>query len=182
MMLLILVVVTAFELGFATQCSAVSGLAGCCLLVNVWGPLDALMRFPKAHEIESLFTLKQFLLLALKTLTLAFGIDAITDHLGLLLIVLLLNIAGLPVLYSMALPLDPAERVLKDDAYDVDLAWRLWKVLRCPGERRRCAAWCRTWWHRSLKLASERSTVLRVALCAANPDYGRIYKRTGRCV
>ena len=44
------------------------------LFVNLWGGLDALLRFPAAHEIKSFFATKQFALLVTKSLSYAFGI------------------------------------------------------------------------------------------------------------
>ncbi|CAE8593083.1 unnamed protein product, partial [Polarella glacialis] len=116
--------ITAFDIGMSTSGITCPAVASLSLLVNIWGGLDALLRFPAAHELESFFSVKQFCLLSLKTFGYAFGFSSFREHIGKFIVVLLLNIWAPPVLYLMALPLDPFEQVVKDDEYDVDLAFR----------------------------------------------------------
>ena len=49
-----------------------------------------------------------------------------------------LVIWGLPVLYLMALPLDPAEQVAADEEDDVDIVMGIWNLTTCQKERQRC--------------------------------------------
>merc|ERR1719424_548527 len=118
-MFIILALATACELGFALQGFTHQWVAVVSLIVNVWGGVDALLRFPASHDFESFFAGKQFMLLMAKTFSYAFGIIGFRQHIGTFLNVLLLIIWGLPVLYLMALPLDPSEQVMKDEQDDV---------------------------------------------------------------
>jgi len=179
-MFLVLSVITATEIGFAMDGFILPWVAWVSVAVNLWGPLDALLRYPAAHELESFFAVKQFALLVGKTFAFAFGVISLKTNI--IKFMVELNIWGLPVIYLMALPLDPAEQLLKDDSYDVDLAVRVWQLAMCSRERRVCIATCRTWWHKNLVAASECSQLARFAICAASPEYRRTFKAKGRCV
>merc|ERR1719359_479985 len=104
-MLGILAAATACEMAFAVNDLTRTWVAVVSLIVNLWGGLDALLRFPAAHDLESFFAIKQFLLLVAKTFSYAFGINGFRQHIGTFLAILVLIIWGLPVLYLMALPL-----------------------------------------------------------------------------
>lgn len=181
-MLAILGTATACELGFSLHGLTQPWVSAVSLAANLWGGLDALLRFPASHDLESLFAVKQFLLLLTKTFSYAFGINDFRQHIGMFLLVLLINIWGLPVLYLMALPLDPAEQVAADERDDVDLVVRVWQLTTCRTERQRCLRSCRHWLHRRLFAVSERSPVARIALCAASPTYRRAFSKGCRSV
>lgn len=161
--------------GFTCHWAAVVGL-----IVNLWGGLDASLRYPAAHDVESCFSVKQCFLLLVKTFSYAFGIVSFRDHVGKLLLVLLVIIWGLPVLYLMALPLDPKEQVAADDRDDVDLVLRVWQLYACTTERQRCLKTCRNWLHRRLFAVSHRSPMARMAICAASPTYRRAFSSRSR--
>lgn len=181
-MFLVLVLSTCVDLGLASWGVTFSWVASVSLLVNCWGGLDALLRYPAAHDLESFFCVKQFFLLSLKTLVYVIGIVSFRQHISIFLAVLLVNIWGMPVLYLMALPMDPAEQVIKDDTYDVDLAVRVWYLAVCKAERSLCIQTCRGWWYKRLAAASECSSLARLAICAASPEHRRIFKKMGRSV
>jgi len=179
-MLGVLIFGTAFEMGIAAHGLTLYWVAVVSLIVNLWGGLDALLRFPAAHEFESFFATKQFLLLVAKTFSYAFGIVGFREHVGMFLLFLLINIWGLPVLYLMALPLDPAEQVVADERDDVDLVVRVWQLTTCHTERQRCLRSCNNWLHRRFYAISQRSPIAKIALCAASPTYRRAFSK-GRC-
>jgi len=181
-MFIILSLATVAELALCASGVTHSVVAWVSVIVNVWGGMDALLRFPAAHSLESFFSLKQFFLLVVKTFAYAFGMVTFRKNLATFLAVLLINIWGMPVLYSMALPMDPAEQVVKDDSYDVDLAVRVWQLASCSYERRQCMVSCKGWWYQSLTLASESSSLARLAICAASPEHRRALKKLGRSV
>lgn len=181
-MVIILVLAAASELALCAHGLTYGWVAAVSLTVNLWGGLDALLRYPAAHDLESFFAVKQFFLLTAKTFAYAIGMVAFRQNITLFLAVLLVNIWGLPVLYLMALPMDPAEQVVKDDAYDIDLAFRVWQLAVCSYERRECIATCRGWWYKRLAAASESSSLARMAICAASPEHRRIFKKMGRSV
>lgn len=168
---------TLCELGFSSYGWTCSWVATVSLIVNIWGGLDALLRFPAAHELESFFSAKQVCLLLVKTFSYAFGMIDFRQHIGKFLIVLLIIIWGLPVLYLMALPLDPAEQVAADESDDVDILVKVWRLLTSCNERQRCVKTGKNWAHRCLYSASKTSPVARFALCAASSTYRRAYSK-----
>jgi hypothetical protein len=97
------------------------------IIVNGWGYLDAVLRFPVVHELESFFTVKNLLLLAFKVALLAFGFRHL-DRVGsacCMLSLMVANLMGLPALYLIALPIDDSQmdqRMAAHDVVDVDLA------------------------------------------------------------
>eukprot|EP00747_Dinoflagellata_sp_TGD_P031730 gnl/TRDRNA2_/TRDRNA2_135515_c0_seq1.p1 gnl/TRDRNA2_/TRDRNA2_135515_c0~~gnl/TRDRNA2_/TRDRNA2_135515_c0_seq1.p1 ORF type:complete len:228 (-),score=35.59 gnl/TRDRNA2_/TRDRNA2_135515_c0_seq1:340-1023(-) len=181
-MFVILFCALAGEIGFTTVGFTYPWVCYVSLLTNLWGGLDAVLRFPAGHDLESFFSVKQFMLLLVKTFSYAFGINGFRSHIGKFLVLLLVNVWGLPVLYLMALPLDPAEQVASAEEDDVDLVVRVYLLASCPKERRRCLMSCRSWWHRSLDAASECSPIARYAICAASPAFRKKYQKAGRSV
>ncbi|CAK8999813.1 unnamed protein product [Durusdinium trenchii] len=180
-MFIMLFAVTSTEIGLV-----LFGVVGIkttllAMFVNLWGGLDALLRFPAAHDLESWFSAKQFCLLLVKTICYAFGFIGFRQHIGKFIALILLNVWGLPVLYLMALPLDPCEQVAEEE-YDVDLAVRVWQLAVCSKERRRSLDTCRCWVNRKLVAASEHSPLARMAICAASPHYRRAFNKKGRSV
>lgn len=180
-MLSILAVAMSSELAFSISGLTQSWVAAVVLVVNIWGWLDALLRFPTIHGISSGFAAKQFLLLVIKTLSYAFGIVSLKQHLAKFLMMMLINIWGLPVLYLMALPFHPAQRVATDGR-DVDLVVRLWHISTCRVERQKCARSCRTWLQKGLVMMSQRSPMIKLAVCAASPACRRNFSKGRRMV
>jgi hypothetical protein len=176
-------------LGAATFCEVCFSLSGLtrpwviavALAVNLWGWLDALLRFDVAHDVKSCFAAKQLLCLVVKTLSYAFGIVGLREHIGKFLMVLLINIWGLPVLYLMALPLHPTGKVGVDER-DVDLMVRMWKVTTCRTERQRCFRSSKKLMHKALFAVSQCSPTAKFALCAASPAYRRAFSKGCRSV
>jgi hypothetical protein len=184
-MFLILIFATLVEMSLCAQGITYQWVAYLSLVTNLWGGLDALLRYPAAHSLESAFTAKQLLLLTAKTIAYAIGMRTFRLHAGVFFVELLLNIWGLMVLYLMALPLNEREQVARDSDYDVDLMIRVWQLATVSHERRRCVATCRTWWYRRLAAASESGSPLaRYAICcAASPEYRRTFiTKRGRSV
>jgi hypothetical protein len=179
-MLLILGIASACEISFSYFGLTQHWVAVVAVAINLWGGLDALLRFPAAHDIESFFAVKQLLLLFAKLFAYAFGIIHLRRHINEFVMILILLIWTLPVLYLMALPLNPAEQVADNDCDDVDLVVKVWELSTCRTERQRCLKTCRTWLHRSLFAVSERSNVAKMAICAASPSYRRVFSK-GRC-
>jgi len=180
-MFIILACVTAMEMSLAAYGLVKPRTVTISLVVNLWGGMDALLRFPAAHDLESWFSVKQILLLSAKTMGYAWGFVSFRADLGKFIALLLLNIWGMPVLYLMALPLDPLEQVA-DDEYNVDVAVRVLQLVTNSLERRRCIDTCRVWWNRKLCAASEKSSIAKIAICAASPQYRRAFNKKGRSV
>lgn len=181
-MLGILAASTILEVQFNVYGLTCSWVVAISIVVNLWGGLDALLRFPASHDLESFFTTKQFSLLVLKTFSYAFGINGFKQHVGAFLLILVILIWGLPVLYLMALPLDPAEQICADERDDVDLVMRVWNLTTCQSERQRCLRGCKKWLNRRLLGASQHSPLAKLALCAASPSYRRVVSKGCRSV
>lgn len=184
-MFLVLLCVALSEIGLALCGVLFPRTALVSTLVNVWGPLDAVLRFPAAHDLESFFFTKQLSLTLLKTFAIMFGMTSFRMHIAKGLVLLLFDTWGLPVLYLMALPLDVKEQVAKDER-DVDLVVRLWRLVFHGVERRRCIALCQKWWYRHLKWAGEDSKLApwakKIAICHATPEHKRLLQKQGRAV
>lgn len=178
-MSIILTITTMSEFCLAAYGAVTPKAFVLALLVNLWGGMDAVLRFPASKDLESWFSAKQFALLILKTVGFGYGFVSLRQNMGIFIAILLLNIWGLPVFYLMALPLDPREQVA-DDEYDVDLALRVWQLAMCSKERRRCIHTCQCWMNRKLVAASEQSSLARMAICAASPQYRRAFSKKGR--
>mmetsp|Transcript_72860 Transcript_72860/g.152131 ORF Transcript_72860/g.152131 Transcript_72860/m.152131 type:complete len:229 (+) Transcript_72860:224-910(+) len=181
MMFLILCTTVGTELGLHAATLTTMSAALTSLVVAVWGGVDALLRFPASHELESLFAAKQFSLLIFKTVVYVIGMSNFRSHLAVFMLVFAWTWL-MPVLYAMALPMDPFEQVLQNDANDVDVAVRMWRLAVNTHERKTCLVSCRAWWYRNLTVASERSTIIRYALCAASPEHRRFFTKKVRSV
>jgi len=180
-MLAILVVAMLCELGF-WQCGLTHWwVLVVSLLVNLWGWFDALVRFPVVHDVNSVFAVKQCLLLVTKTLSYGFGLVSLRQHMSEFVLILFLFIWGLPVLYLMALPLHSGEQAATD-ACNVDLTVRMWRLSTCRWERQRFLRSCRHWIDRRLYSVSLHSPVLKIALCASSPVYRRAFSKGCRSI
>lgn len=176
-MLLILSVVSLCDISFSFFELTYNWVAVVALSINLWGSFDALLRFPAAHDLESFFAVKQIVLHLMKGFAYAFGIIGLGTHISEFVLILVLNIWALPVLYLMALPLNPAEQVADKESDDVDLVVRVWELSTCHTERQRCLKTCRTWFHKRLFDVSERSRMAKMAICAASPSYRRVFSK-----
>jgi len=177
-MLCILAVTTTIEMLLAGSDLTHSWVAVVALIVNAWGPLDALLRFPASHDVDSMFTLKQFSLVIIKTFAYGFGMNGFRQHIGIFLLIVSIIVWLQPVFYLMALPLDPAEQVAADDRDDVDVVIRLWLLLTCENERLRCLDACKRLVLRQCCSMSHTSPMAKVLLCATSPSYRRSVGRT----
>jgi len=178
----ILLLTLAVEAGLAHQNVVHRWVWRLSLLSAFWGSFDAILRFPAAHEIESFFSGKQIFLCFGKFLTYCCGMVNLRQHYPILLATIILIVWGLPMLYLMALPLDPREQVLRDTSKDVDIAVRLWRLLCSSTER---AQWVSRWrgvWYQSLNTASDQSPLARMAICTASSHHRRLLRKRGRCV
>jgi len=174
---LLLAVGTAFDTGLYCNGMTSSAVLCMCMFANLWGGLDAVLRFPAVHKLESFFALKQLALLLGKTLAYIIGMASLKQHLVLLLVAIFVNTWGLMLLYFMAHPMDIAEQVVKHDDSDVDLAVRLWQFASNQHEREHCLITWRRWWHRRVSSASKGSSLARLYVRLADPHfYQTFYK------
>eukprot|EP00812_Abedinium_dasypus_P002424 NODE_1295_length_1182_cov_307.449867.p1 GENE.NODE_1295_length_1182_cov_307.449867~~NODE_1295_length_1182_cov_307.449867.p1 ORF type:complete len:245 (+),score=52.96 NODE_1295_length_1182_cov_307.449867:156-890(+) len=101
------------------------------VVADLWGALDAIVRFPHAREVESIFGVKQSLLLVLKFCCCLF---ALRDHRKYFIYLFGYTVAcvlTLPLLYLIALPIDDSDRKDLDlaslDVADEDILKRILK-------------------------------------------------------
>mmetsp|Transcript_84942 Transcript_84942/g.218808 ORF Transcript_84942/g.218808 Transcript_84942/m.218808 type:complete len:229 (+) Transcript_84942:74-760(+) len=185
-MFLVVVLVTSTELILALSGVVAPWVVLVSLTANIWGSLDAVLRFPAAHEVESFFSIKQFVLLLIKTFAFLRGFESVKMHVMKAICVLIFNTWCLPVLYLMALPLDACENVHSNDENDVDLLRKLWQLVFHGPERRQAIATCRKWWFSKLLNASEYRSLaplaVQISACHASGAYQRNIMRQGRSV
>jgi len=102
-------------------------------VVNCWGTLDAVLRFPVMHSFSSMFVWKQLALVMLKVMCYVCGFHDAVDRLALFVIALLGLVFTLPLLYITALPMgDSPQMHMKHDAVDKDLFVRCLQVFHDP--------------------------------------------------
>ncbi|CAE8606086.1 unnamed protein product [Polarella glacialis] len=104
------------------------------VLTNGWGWLDAVVRYPIIHDIDSLFTLKNLLLILLKILWLILIFMRNKENPVMFVVGSMLAIV-VPMFYAMFLPLDETEKaynLIKSAYSDDDIGLRLWIFLRDP--------------------------------------------------
>mmetsp|Transcript_75959 Transcript_75959/g.154106 ORF Transcript_75959/g.154106 Transcript_75959/m.154106 type:complete len:269 (+) Transcript_75959:81-887(+) len=108
------------------------------LFLDAWGPLDAVLRFPAVHDIDTLFGLKQAVLLCGKLVLLPFAFRDLLGSLCLLLELTVINFAVLPLMYLLALPLDRSpeeQRRAAKGVEDMDLLLRIGRLASDPRRR-----------------------------------------------
>lgn len=177
-MFLILLLVGSVEVGCAVCGLTNPWVAKVSILVNVWGGLDAILRFQAAHELESFFAAKQFTLQVTKTVAFIGGIRGFRQNVCKFTMLLLLDVWGMPVLYLMALPVHAATS--RDDASDVDLILRVWQLATSWKERHKFWTRCQTWWLSKIGTVTEKSPLMaRYAMYAAASPIQR--RRLQRC-
>merc|ERR1719253_1242060 len=65
-MIVVLAAITVCEAAFPSYGLTHAWVPKVTLLINLWGGLDALLRFPAAHDLESFFAGKQLSLIVIK--------------------------------------------------------------------------------------------------------------------
>mmetsp|Transcript_35799 Transcript_35799/g.102890 ORF Transcript_35799/g.102890 Transcript_35799/m.102890 type:complete len:222 (+) Transcript_35799:82-747(+) len=128
------------------------------LISNCWGMMDAFLRFPVVHSIDSLFGLKQVVLITAKLIGYALGFRNVSKHVGWFVLLILCCVFTLPILWLTALPIgDVTSYHQKHDAVDVDVVLRVARAVRDPRERAVAVA--------QLKLLGRRAIVNLVQVC-----------------
>jgi hypothetical protein len=112
-------------------------MAWAILVGNVWGFLDAALRFPTFHDVSTFFTLKQCLLLTVKVVCLLCGFGERSFENAMWFLVLFDVNVFFPLLYVMALPDGGAveRRLAAHDVVNVDLALRVMELATCRQRR-----------------------------------------------
>jgi len=128
------------------------------LVCNGWGLLDAFLRFPVVHDLDSLFSLKQVLLITVKLAGYALGFRNVAKYVGWFILLVLCCVFLLPILWLTALPIgDVTSYHQKHDVVDTDLAVRAWRACCSKPERAAHAA--------RLRVSCKRAVVVLVGVC-----------------
>eukprot|EP00405_Crypthecodinium_cohnii_P043255 CAMPEP_0206569554 /NCGR_PEP_ID=MMETSP0325_2-20121206/26508_1 /ASSEMBLY_ACC=CAM_ASM_000347 /TAXON_ID=2866 /ORGANISM="Crypthecodinium cohnii, Strain Seligo" /LENGTH=298 /DNA_ID=CAMNT_0054073167 /DNA_START=23 /DNA_END=916 /DNA_ORIENTATION=- len=143
----ILFISTCVELGCCSYEVFKWWMAPILLFLNLWGPFDAVLRFPSLHGFDSLFSLKQFFLIILKVIAYILGLHSFVSSKVIFFSLLMFNIVGLPLMYVLALPLDeatPDQGLASKNVTDVDIAYRIFKFTVDAKERRESMIVCKS--------------------------------------
>lgn len=109
------------------------------LLANGWGMLDALLRYPIAHDLDTPFGIKQLVLFMMKFVGYIAGLRADMEA-GWLMLCVWSNVLTLPLLWLMAVPVEVQQ---KHSSVDADIAIRLFQLFSRPEERARVSTLCK---------------------------------------
>lgn len=134
------------------------------LVIDVWGNLDAVLRFPGWHRLESPFALKQITFIVLKTASCMLGFNNLKQNIVVFFLLVVMDAWGMPLLYLMALPMDAAEQSVISVEDDIDIVVHVWRLISSPWERHRCLHNCRRAWYRRIVMACEYCPILRRVL------------------
>lgn len=144
------------------------------LITNAWGMLDAFLRFPIIHDIDSLFGLKQVALIAIKMVGYVLGFRSIGLYVGWFILVILTCVLTLPILWLTALPFGDNSIYAKTDAVDEDLALRLWKVAKNPVERAAAVAYSKKVFRQFAVQTVKVLPFLKPVVCKLDPALSRV--------
>jgi hypothetical protein len=98
---------------------------------NMWGMVDAVLRYPTVYDIDTIFCTKQMILLVLKILSYVLGFGDIPRNFGWFMFAILVNVWTVPLLYITALPVcDDAPKPPSD--LDQDVLVKIWRFIVRP--------------------------------------------------
>lgn len=184
-MYVVLALSTVFELALCARAVFVWWMWPVILVMNSWGALDAILRFPVLHGFDTMFALKQVVLLVVRVGLYIYGLSSFSDNRIVFFAALMLNILGLPLMYVLALPLDDTACEQAGAArmvVDVDIFVRIGRAVLDPKERRECMLHCS---HRARQMvagAARRSSLLSQAACRLDPQMRKVLQKSGRDV
>jgi len=183
--LLVLATATCIDLALCVWRYVAWWMLPTLLLLNCWGALDAVLRFPVLHGFDSAFSCKQLLLLLLRGILYVVGAQSSLSKTA-MFAVLILNVLGLPLMYVLALPLDDMmgcdQQVAARDVVDKDLAVRVWRFTTDASSRRQCVAQYR---RRGFAIAASVARTIPITqrvFCYFDPRLQRALHKSTRCV
>lgn len=174
----LLALFTLFE-----SCFCYSGLVNgkaflVLVLCNAWGMLDAVLRFPAVHDIDTFFSMKQLVLLVVKTLCYSLGFREISKSVGWFLMSVFGNVWAVPLLYLMALPIGDSSAQCADlGERDVDILLKMYRFCTNPSKRRQCRHSCQYRKHRAIVSLAEKFPCTRGAIAFLFPYYKSVLRK-----
>lgn len=179
----ILAVLTLLEVGIWLFGALKPWMILVILLCNGWGLLDAFLRFPIVHDLDSLFSLKQVGLVTLKLCGYALGFRNVGKYVGWFVLVVLCCVFLVPILWMTALPIgDVNSYHQKHGAVDVDIAVRLYRACCNPTDRAAAGARCRAQVRWLLVLLVQACPFLKGPAVRWDPSLARVVTPGGRAV
>eukprot|EP00931_Biecheleriopsis_adriatica_P092903 TRINITY_DN66671_c0_g1_i1.p1 TRINITY_DN66671_c0_g1~~TRINITY_DN66671_c0_g1_i1.p1 ORF type:complete len:228 (+),score=34.84 TRINITY_DN66671_c0_g1_i1:62-685(+) len=184
-MIIVWLLLSCLDIWIWRQNQAPAWSAIVLLITNVWGWLDAVLRYPILHDVDSLFTLKNLLLILLKigwliwvfTRNKAYPISFVVCSMLAIIV---------PMFYAMFLPLDESEQaynLIKSTYSDDDLAKRLWHFASNPRESVRAFNRMRyKAMKRGMEELAERSPSVAAKLGDMSPSRKAMLRKPGRSV
>lgn len=117
-------------------------------ICNFWGMLDAILRYPVVHDLDSMFSIKQIVLLGTKTMVFGIGYNSVSKTPLTFILALFLCNWTLPLMYVMALPIgDTRMQSAKTDRRDMDIMVKVYGFFfREDEELDRWLAVQKAWW------------------------------------
>jgi len=107
------------------------------ILTNICGMLDAILRYPVVHQVDTTFTLKQALVVVFRFLLYAIGYKKVGRSPGWFLLWQLAGVLTLPTVWLAALPIDdPQCNHMKHGAMEEDILVRVWRMATSPADRK----------------------------------------------
>mmetsp|Transcript_48057 Transcript_48057/g.88532 ORF Transcript_48057/g.88532 Transcript_48057/m.88532 type:complete len:234 (-) Transcript_48057:237-938(-) len=107
------------------------------IFTNVWGMLDANLRYPIVHTVDSNFNVKQVLMLAARFVCYTLGFCRLADNAGLFFLWQCAGVVMLPILWLFALPItDSRCNHMKHGAMEEDILVHLWRMMSNPADRK----------------------------------------------
>mmetsp|Transcript_45033 Transcript_45033/g.106975 ORF Transcript_45033/g.106975 Transcript_45033/m.106975 type:complete len:226 (-) Transcript_45033:110-787(-) len=145
------------------------------VFTNFWGMFDAFLRYPIVHDIDSLFGLKQVLLITARVCCYALGFKSIAHNAGWFVLLLLVCIFSLPILWLTALPIgDHSSYHMKHDVVDVDIAVRIWSCACSPTERKELRTRMRVWSRSATVRLAQAAPALKPVIVSWDPSLARV--------
>lgn len=148
------------------------------LLSNIWGMLDAFLRYPLVHDIDTGFGVKQIVMILVKLIGYSVGFKDLEKMLGWFGLVILSCVFSVPILWLVALPIGECDAYHQgQDRVDVDIAIRCWRAVMDPVERAEAIVACRRAGRQLLVCLSKTAPFLKPALLRWDPSLGRLLRK-----
>lgn len=173
-MLYVVSCITCFEFALGLTSLVHWWMLPLLVLTNVWGLLDAALRFPVVHDVDTMFTVKQVLLLVVKVLGCVFGFIDFQQTWMLMFLMFIADVCALPLLYCLALPVDEdpkQQRIAANSVEDVDIALRIGRVLINRDARKNFILGCRRRSHKATLEIARKSHVTSCMLKGVSQSY-----------
>eukprot|EP00927_Polykrikos_kofoidii_P005680 TRINITY_DN12251_c0_g1_i1.p1 TRINITY_DN12251_c0_g1~~TRINITY_DN12251_c0_g1_i1.p1 ORF type:complete len:268 (-),score=16.79 TRINITY_DN12251_c0_g1_i1:91-894(-) len=161
---------TLLELGLCATDTLHWSVAIVVIISSLWGSLDAILRFPVFHDFDTIFTLKQIILIGIKILAFGLGISSKIWF----YVLFMIEVLFFPLIYYVNLQLDDSERFRAvSEVVDDDILCRVGAFFTNTRDRRRDIMNCRRRVRSVIAKLALRSQMARQLLRCTDPASGR---------